>query len=173
MSVRVRRDDVRLIGVVPDPGGGVGDLLPDLRRVRGGGGEPADGRHGDVPGHLRRVGPGRDGDGVLRGPHLRRAPEPGRVPRLRHLRPLPLEAGAGVRGGAGHGGHGGQPDAAPPVRERAGALLRHGARRLGRAVARRRVHHLLQPHVRRLRRRHGQQSRKRQTMIILYYMKFF
>ncbi|CAD6272577.1 unnamed protein product [Miscanthus lutarioriparius] len=31
-----------------DPGGDLRHLLPDLRRVRGGGGEPAHGRHGDT-----------------------------------------------------------------------------------------------------------------------------
>jgi hypothetical protein len=57
-------------------------------------------------------------------------------------------AGAGLRGGADHGGDGGEPDAAAAVRERAGALLRHGAGGVRRAVAGHRVHHLLQPHVR-------------------------
>ena len=149
-----------------DRRGGLGDLLPHLRGVRGGGGEPSDGGHGDVPGHLHRVGAGRDGDGVLRRPHLRRAPEPGRLRRVRHLRAVPLEAGARVRGGAGDGRHGGEPDAAAAVRERQGALLRDRPGGLRRAVARHRVHHLLQPHVRRLWRRHGQQSRKRRNHLL-------
>jgi hypothetical protein len=79
--------------ILSDPRRDLRDVLPDLRRVRGGGGEPAHRRHGDVPGHLHRVGPRRHGDGLLRRPHLRRAPQPRRLRRIRHLRPLPVEAG--------------------------------------------------------------------------------
>ncbi|XP_025817447.1 uncharacterized protein LOC112894072 isoform X3 [Panicum hallii] len=154
-----QRHDLRPVHA-EDYRGDPGDLLHDLRRLRLSGGEPEHGGHGDVPGHLRRVGAGGDGPRLLRRPHLRRALQPRRHRRLRHVWALPLEAGAVVCCGPGAGIDAGQPDAARGVRRRHGAraLLRDGAVGVGRAGGGARVRHLLLPHVRRLRRRHRQQS---------------
>jgi hypothetical protein len=69
-----------------------GNVLPDLCRLRGHRGERQE-RHGHVPRHRRGVGDGRHGHDLRRRPRLRRAHQPRRQRRLRHLRPVPLEEG--------------------------------------------------------------------------------
>ncbi|KAL5651941.1 hypothetical protein ACJX0J_037399, partial [Zea mays] len=134
-----------------------GNVLPDLCRLRGHRGERQE-RHGHVPRHRRGVGDGRHGHDLRRRPRLRRAHQPRRQRRLRHLRPVPLEEGPGVHAGADGGRDDGEPGAAPDVRAATRARLGDGAgaRRLHLPVARVGVHHHLLPHVR----RHGRGHRR-------------
>lgn len=77
-----------------DDRGGAGDVLPDIRGVRSGGGELGGGEGDHAPRDIDRVGAGGDGDGLRGRPHLRRPLQPRRYPRLRHLQTLPLETGS-------------------------------------------------------------------------------
>jgi hypothetical protein len=58
------------------------DLLPHIRWLRRGGGEPDDGRSGDATGHRHHLGLHRDGDDLLGRTRLRRALQPRRDHRL-------------------------------------------------------------------------------------------
>jgi hypothetical protein len=149
-----------LLTAFADHRGDLRHLLPDVRGVRRGDDQREQERADHVPGRGDRVGASGDGDGVRRGPHLRRALQPGGDPGLRHQRAVPVAAAAGVRAGADAGRHARLRDAAPHVRRPARALPRHAAHGLRGAVARHRDHHHILPHVRHLRRRHGQQSSK-------------
>lgn len=71
-------------------------VLRRLRRLRIGDCQPQQGDD-HLPRRLHRVGPGGHGHGLLRRPHLRRALQSRRHPRLRHQRALPLERGTAAR----------------------------------------------------------------------------
>lgn len=70
----------------------VWDILLDIRRLRGGGGERRE-REYNFSGDIDSVGAGGDGHGLLRRTYLRRTFQPRRHHCFRFLQEIPLETG--------------------------------------------------------------------------------